>query len=103
MWLLCANIARLDIRETVKRLVECSSFFVVSICCWQLEIKIIVQQLMEDGFQVCVMHFRGLGGMELSNAKFGDCEPEGWRGKERKKRRGKEKFLNGNRFVLCAF
>ena len=42
----------------------------------ELEIKILVRQLLEDRFQVCVMHFRGLGNMELSNAKFGDCAPE---------------------------
>ncbi len=61
----------------------------------ELEIKILVQQLLEDGFEgerprarvrwvshcslpttVCVMHFRGLGGCQLTTPRFGDCAPE---------------------------
>ena len=42
----------------------------------ELEIKILVKQLLDDGFVVAVMHFRGLGNTELKTVKFGDCPPE---------------------------
>ena len=42
----------------------------------ELEIKILARQLLEDDFEVCVMHFRGLGNCALSTPRFGDCKHE---------------------------
>jgi predicted alpha/beta-fold hydrolase len=42
----------------------------------ELEIKILVQQLLDDGYLVAVIHFRGLGELRLSSKRFGDCPPQ---------------------------